>query len=52
MSTPKHDVSPNKLTPDEARQGTVERRPVLKVLIVSMILAGIAAIVLSIGFKF
>lgn len=53
MTTPKHTTTTGapKLTPDEARQATIER-PVFKVLIASLILAVIAAIVLSAMFQF
>ncbi len=50
MTTPGNRTR-TELSTDESRQATVER-PVLKVLIVSLILAGIAAVVLTMGFNF
>jgi hypothetical protein len=42
---------PTKLDPKEARQGTLER-PVLKILLVSLAMAAVAAAVLAYYFQF
>lgn len=50
MQTPNRETT-TEIRDEEARQATVER-PVLKILLASLVLALIAGTVLSIGFEF
>lgn len=47
-----HRHEPTEVRDTEARQGTATHRPALKVLVVSLVLAAIAAAVIATVFKF